>query len=100
MAPISTAVGILGMPGATAWLGALDCSPFPKGGVVVVSTAAGLVGHTFGQLARQRGAGKLIGIAGGPTKCALLRERGFDVAIDYKVISLTSQFLSVFISNE
>jgi len=82
--PLSTAVGILGWPGMTAWVGVHDYLSFPRGGTVIVSAASGTVGNAAGQLAKIGGAGRVIGIAGGATKCAALLSRGFDYAIDYK----------------
>jgi NADPH-dependent curcumin reductase CurA len=81
--PLSYFVGALGMPGQTA-VGALEAG-FKAGDVVVVTGAAGAVGSLLGQLARLRGAKKVIGVAGGPTKAALVVEKyGFDACIDYK----------------
>jgi len=82
--PLTAYLGILGMPGLTAYFGFRECLKFPKGGVVIVSAAAGVVGNIVGQLAKRAGAGKVIGIARGPMKCAALLARGFDVALDYK----------------
>ena len=69
----------------TAYFGYLDVCE-PKGGdVVLVTGAAGAVGSLVGQIAKIKGASKVIGIAGGPEKCARLIERyGFDAAIDYR----------------
>lgn len=81
--PISTALGVYGMPGFTAWA-ALDEIGKPKPGeTVVVAAATGPVGGTVGQIARLRGA-RAVGIAGGAQKCAYLRdELGFDAAVDH-----------------
>ena len=78
-------LSVLGAVGLTAYFGLLEvCKPNP-GDVVLVSGAAGAVGSLVGQLAKIKGASKVIGIAGGPEKCARLTERyGFDVAIDYR----------------
>ena len=78
-------LSVLGAVGLTAYFGLLEvCKPHP-GDVVLVSGAAGAVGSLVGQLAKIKGASKVIGIAGGPEKCARLTERyGFDVAIDYR----------------
>jgi hypothetical protein len=83
-APISTGVGVLGMPGMTAYFGFLDlCLPKP-GETAVVSAAAGAVGGLVGQIAKIKGC-RAVGIAGGPAKCKLvLSEYGYDAAIDYK----------------
>jgi NADPH-dependent curcumin reductase CurA len=86
-APISTANGVLGMPGMTAYFALLDvCAPRP-GDTVVVSAAAGAVGQVVGQIARINGC-RVVGIAGGEKKCAFVRdELGFDAAIDYKAVN-------------
>ena len=78
-------LSVLGAVGLTAYFGLLEvCKPNP-GDVVLVSGAAGAVGSLVGQIAKVKGASKVIGIAGGPEKCARLTERyGFDVAIDYR----------------
>ncbi|HEX9337673.1 MAG TPA: NADP-dependent oxidoreductase [Pseudonocardiaceae bacterium] len=83
-APLSTYLGALGMPGMTAYFGLLDVGALKAGETVVVSGAAGAVGTMVGQIAKVRGA-RVIGIAGGAEKCALLtKELGFDAAIDYR----------------
>jgi NADPH-dependent curcumin reductase CurA len=77
-------LGVLGMPGLTAYFGLLDIGRPEPGQTVVVSGAAGAVGSLVGQLAKLQGA-RAVGIAGGPEKCAYLTsELGFDAAIDYK----------------
>lgn len=82
-APISTSVGVLGMPGMTAYFALLDvCQPKP-GDTVVISAASGAVGQVAGQIAKIAGC-RVIGIAGGEKKCAFVKELGFDAAIDYK----------------
>ena len=84
LAPLSTYLGALGMPGLTAYFGLLDVGALQAGETVVVSGAAGAVGTMVGQIGKVRGA-RVIGIAGGPEKCALLTdELGFDEAIDYR----------------
>lgn len=77
-------LGILGMPGLTAYFGMTDiCKPKP-GETVIVSGAAGAVGHVAGQIAKIYGA-RVIGIAGSDDKCRMLKEEfGFDEAINYK----------------
>ena len=84
MAPITTALGVLGMPGLTAYFGLLDvCNPQP-GETVVVSGAAGAVGMTVCQIAKIKGC-RVVGIAGGAEKTRyLIDELGVDAAIDYK----------------
>ncbi len=78
-------LSVLGAVGMTAYFGYLEvCKPQP-GDVVLVTGAAGAVGSLVGQIAKLKGASKVIGIAGGPEKCKRLMERyGFDVAIDYR----------------
>lgn len=83
VASAPTWLGALGMPGMTAWFGLLDVGRLQEGDTVVVSGAAGAVGSVVGQVAKARGC-RVIGIAGGPDKCAWLEEIGFDAAIDYK----------------
>jgi NADPH-dependent curcumin reductase CurA len=78
-------LSVLGAVGMTAYFGYLEvCKPNP-GDVVLVTGAAGAVGSIVGQIAKIKGASKVIGIAGGPEKCARLIDRyGYDVAIDYR----------------
>ena len=87
VAPISTALGVLGMPGMTAYFGLLEfCNP-KAGETVVVSGAACAVGSAAGQIARIKGC-RVVGIAGGPEKTKhLTDELGFDAALDYKATS-------------
>lgn len=82
--PIRAYLGPVGMPGVTAWYG-LGHILNPKAGeTLVVSAASGAVGSVVGQLARQMGA-RVVGIAGGPVKCAYVRdELGFDACVDHK----------------
>jgi NADPH-dependent curcumin reductase CurA len=83
-APVTTALGVLGMPGRTAWFGLTESGRPHAGEVVVVSGAAGAVGSLVVQFARRHGA-RVLGIAGGAAKCAWLRETlGAEWAIDYK----------------
>jgi NADPH-dependent curcumin reductase len=78
------AIAALGMPGMTAYWGLLDKGKPKSGETVLVSGAAGAVGSLVGQIAKLQGC-RVVGIAGGEAKCAyLLRELGFDAAIDYK----------------
>ncbi|WP_406193831.1 NADP-dependent oxidoreductase [Kitasatospora sp. NBC_01560] len=80
----STYLGALGMPGMTAYFGLLDVGALQEGETVVVSGAAGAVGTMAGQIAKAKGC-RVVGIAGGAAKCALLTdELGFDAAIDYR----------------
>jgi NADPH-dependent curcumin reductase CurA len=81
----TTAIGVLGLTGMTAYFGMTDVGQVKEGDVVVVSGAAGATGSTAGQIAKVKGAKKVVGIAGGPEKCAyIVEELGFDEAIDYK----------------
>jgi NADPH-dependent curcumin reductase CurA len=82
-APLPVYLSALGMPGLTAYFGLLDIGRPQPGETVVISGAAGAVGAVAGQIARIKGC-RVVGIAGGPQKCAYLREIGFDAAIDYK----------------
>jgi NADPH-dependent curcumin reductase len=83
--PPTVALGLFGVTGMTAYFGLLDVGRMKEGDVVVVSGAAGATGSTVGQIAKIKGAGKVIGIAGGPEKCRwIVEELGFDAAIDYK----------------
>jgi hypothetical protein len=79
------ALGVLGITGMTAYFGMTDVARVKEGDVVVISGAAGATGSTAGQIAKIKGAAKVVGIAGGPEKCAwIVDELGFDEAIDYK----------------
>ncbi|HEY1687663.1 MAG TPA: NADP-dependent oxidoreductase [Solirubrobacteraceae bacterium] len=81
----TAALGVLGINGMTAYFGLVDVGGIKEGDVVVVSGAAGATGSSAGQIAKLKGAAKVIGIAGGPEKCAwVVDELGFDAAIDYK----------------
>jgi NADPH-dependent curcumin reductase CurA len=81
--PPSYHLGVLGMPGLTAWAGLFRVAAFQPGDDVFVSGAAGAVGSLVGQFARLRGAGRVVGSAGSPEKVAWLGELGFDAAFDY-----------------
>jgi NADPH-dependent curcumin reductase CurA len=82
--PDSAYLGVLGMPGVTAYVGLTRIAPVQDGDTVFVSGAAGAVGSVAGQLARKLGAAKVIGSAGSPEKVAwLVDELGFDAAFDY-----------------
>jgi NADPH-dependent curcumin reductase len=79
------AINVFGATGMTAYFGLLDVGRMKEGDVVVVSGAAGATGSSVGQIAKAKGAGKVIGIAGGEEKCAfVIDELGFDSAVDYK----------------
>jgi NADPH-dependent curcumin reductase CurA len=84
LAPISTANGVLGMPGMTAYFGLLEVGQPKAGETVVVSAASGAVGQVVGQIGKIMGC-RVVGIAGGPKKCAFVKdELGFDACLDYK----------------
>jgi NADPH-dependent curcumin reductase CurA len=84
LAPVSTALGTLGMPGVTAYYGLTDVGEPSPGDTVVVSAAAGAVGNVVGQVAKLAGC-RVVGIAGADEKLAWLTdELGFDAAINYK----------------
>ncbi len=84
-------LGALGMTGLTAYVGMFDIGRPKPGETVVVSAAAGAVGSVAGQLAKIQG-GRVVGIAGGAEKCALLvDELGFDAAVDYKAADWREQ---------
>lgn len=83
-APLSTWLGILGMPGLTAWASVVELAGVHAGQTVLVSAALGPVGSLVGQLARQRGA-EAVGIAGSDEKCAIVtREFGFRDCVNYR----------------
>ena len=80
------AINVLGVTGMTAYFGLTEVGRLVAGDVVVVSAAAGATGSTVGQLAKALGASRVIGIAGGPDKCAyLVDELGYDAAIDHSI---------------
>jgi NADPH-dependent curcumin reductase CurA len=82
---LATVMNVLGVTGITAYFGAVDVGRVVAGDVVVVSGAAGATGSVAGQIARARGASKVVGIAGGAEKCAEVVERyGFDACLDYR----------------
>ena len=84
LAPLERYLGLLGMPGMTAYFGLLDIGQPQEGQTVVVSGAAGAVGSAVGQIAKIKGC-RAVGIAGGSEKCSfVVDELGFDGAIDYK----------------
>jgi NADPH-dependent curcumin reductase CurA len=83
LAPVSAYLGVLGMTGLTAYAGLLDVAAMKPGETVFVSGAAGAVGSMVGQIAKLRGAARVVGSAGSPAKVERLRALGFDAAFDY-----------------
>ena len=82
--PMSAYLGVVGMPGVTAWVGLLDICQPKEGETVVVSAASGAVGSAVGQIAKLKGC-RAVGIAGGKQKCDyVVNELGFDACVDYK----------------
>ena len=85
---LSAYLGVVGMPGMTAWYGLNHIMLPREGETILVSAASGAVGSAVGQLAKLRGC-RAVGIAGGPDKCAyVVDELGFDACIDYKAGAL------------
>jgi leukotriene B4 12-hydroxydehydrogenase/15-oxo-prostaglandin 13-reductase len=90
-APASAFLGVLGMPGVTAWVGLLDICQPKAGETVVVSAASGAVGSVVGQIAKLKGC-RAVGIAGGSAKCDYAtKELGFDACVDYKAGRLNDE---------
>jgi hypothetical protein len=88
----SAYLGVLGMPGFTAWVGLLHIARMKEGDVVFVSGAAGAVGSMAGQIAKLKGASRVIGSAGSPEKVThLVEDLGFDVAFDYHAAPVAEQ---------
>jgi NADPH-dependent curcumin reductase len=91
LAPMEEHLGVLGMPGLTAYFGLLDKGQPQAGNTVVITGAAGIVGMTVGQIAKIKGC-RVIGTAGSSEKCQFLTEQcGFDAAINYKTDDLRSR---------
>ena len=94
LAPVSTALGVLGMPGLTAYFGLRDIGRLKAGDTVLVTAASGAVGAVVGQIAKIMEC-RVVGIAGGPKKTAyIVEELGFDAAIDYKSVADLSAAIS------
>ena len=88
----ATALGVLGTNGLTAYFGLLDVGRPVAGETVVVSAAAGSVGHIVGQIAKIHGC-RVVGVAGSPDKCRLLTEElGFDAAVDHRDPAFRDRF--------
>jgi NADPH-dependent curcumin reductase CurA len=89
--PISTYLGVLGMPGATAYTGVIDILKPKAGETVVVSAASGAVGSVAGQLANRKGA-RVVGISGGADKCLYVQDTlMFDDCVDHRSIDLRAE---------
>lgn len=89
---LATVMNVFGVTGMTAYFGVTDVGRVTPGDVVVISGAAGATGSVAGQIARARGASKVVGIAGGAEKCAEVVERyGFDACLDYREEHLRSR---------
>jgi NADPH-dependent curcumin reductase CurA len=94
VAPLSAYLGVLGMPGITAWVGLELIGATAAGQTLVVSAASGAVGSVAGQIGRIRGC-SIIGIAGGARKCRhVVDELGFDACVDYREPSLSGRLRS------
>lgn len=91
LAPVQTALGVLGMPGLTAYAGLKHIGKPKAGETVVVAAASGAVGALVGQIARLGGA-RVVGLAGGPAKCAYVTgDLGFDACIDRNAPDMAAQ---------
>ncbi|MET3130728.1 NADPH-dependent curcumin reductase CurA [Oxalobacteraceae bacterium GrIS 1.11] len=91
---LSAYLGVVGMPGMAAWYGLNQIMQAKAGETVLVTAASGAVGSVVGQLATLRGC-RVVGIAGGPEKCAyVLEQLGFDACIDYKAGQLDADLAS------
>ncbi|OZG72794.1 NADP-dependent oxidoreductase [Hahella sp. CCB-MM4] len=91
----SYALGVMGMPGLTAYMGLLDIGQPKAGETVVVAAATGAVGSLVGQIAKLKGC-KVVGIAGGEEKCrSAVEELGFDACIDHKAPDMAEQLAKV-----
>ncbi|HIC43591.1 MAG TPA: NADP-dependent oxidoreductase, partial [Sulfurimonas sp.] len=89
--PISTAVGVLGMPGVTAYTGLLNIGKPQAGETVVVAAASGAVGSVVGQIAKIKGA-RAVGVAGSPEKCKFVTdELGFDACLNHRDADFAEQ---------
>lgn len=85
--PLSTTLGVMGMPGLTGYLGFLEICKPKTGEVVVINGAAGAIGSLVGQIAKIKGC-KVIGFAGDDEKCKWIKDLGFDFAYNYKKVIL------------
>lgn len=93
--PVTAALGVLGMPGLTAYAGLLNIGKPGQGETVVVAAASGPVGSLVGQIARIKGA-RVVGIAGGAEKCAFVKhELGFDAVVDHRAPDFPEQLFTL-----
>jgi NADPH-dependent curcumin reductase len=94
-APVSTALGVLGMPGMTAYVGLTEIGQPKPGETVVVAAASGAVGSVVGQIAKIKGC-RAVGIAGGTEKCRFVTgELGFDACVDHRAPDFAEQLEAV-----
>lgn len=97
VAPLSTQIGVAGMPGLTAYASMHHLAEVKAGDHVLISSAAGPVGGTTGQIARIMGAANVVGIAGSDEKCALVKDTyGFDDCINYKDLNWKDKIAAAF----
>lgn len=95
--PLSTAVGILGQAGVTAYLGLINIGNFTAGDNVLISAGAGGVGSVAGQIAKIKGAKRVVGTTSSEQKCEWLRnEAGFDAAINYSIDVIEERIATLF----
>src|ERR1700730_12725414 len=95
VAPVTTGLGVLGMPGFTAYGGMRAIGKPQPGETVVVAAASGPVGSLVGQLAKRAGA-RAVGIAGGPKKCAFVKdELRFDAVVDHRAADFSARLAAV-----
>ena len=91
VAPVSTALGVLGMPGMTAYVGLLEIGQPKPGETIVVAAASGAVGSVVGQIGKIKGC-RAVGIAGGAEKCRFVTEElGFDACVDHRAPDFAKQ---------
>ncbi len=95
LAPASTAIGMLGMPGITAWAGIRQLAKVRAGDQVLISAAAGAVGSTAAQIAKLLGA-RVVGVAGGESKCEVVRKRLGIECLNYRSDQFAEQLRSTF----
>ena len=97
ISPLSTELSVLGQAGVTAYFGLTEIGRISEGDQVLVSAAAGGIGSAAGQIARIKGASKVVGIAGSDAKCRwLVDDLGYDVAINYKTEDIAKRLPELF----